>query len=94
MDATGGRISIFLFNGSAQPPVDVAGLAPEIARGATIFLNITQSSIPLLPTVRDSRADVWVDLHDYDGANAYHEQFIAGPTCCSSPMRTCPIRIR
>jgi acarbose 7IV-phosphotransferase len=77
MDATGGRISIFLFNGSAQPPVDVAGLAPEIAGGATIFLNITQSSIPLLPAVRESQADVWVDLHDYDGANAYHEQFIA-----------------
>lgn len=76
MDATGQRISIFLFNGSPAPPVDVARLQPAIAAAATIFLNITQSSIPLLPAVRTSRADVWVDLHDYDGANPYHAQFI------------------
>lgn len=77
MDATGGRISIFLFNGSAHPPVDIDRLAPEIAGAGMIFLNITQSSIPLLPAVRASQADVWVDLHDYDGANRYHDQFIA-----------------
>lgn len=77
MDAAGRRISIFLFNGSPRPPVDIARLAPEIATGGTIFLNITQSSIPLLPAARASAADVWVDLHDYDGANPYHEQFIA-----------------
>jgi acarbose 7IV-phosphotransferase len=76
MNAQGERISIFLFNGSPQPPVDVAALAPEIATARTIFLNITQSSIPLLRAVRESDADVWVDLHDYDGMNAYHDQFI------------------
>ncbi len=77
MDALGQRISIFLFNGSPAPPVDVARLTSAIAETGTIFLNITQSSIPLLPVVRQSGADVWVDLHDYDGVNAYHEQFIA-----------------
>lgn len=77
MNAEGERISIFLFNGSPQPPVDVAVLAPAIAASKTIFLNITQSSIPLLPAVRASSADVWVDLHDYDGTNPYHQQFIA-----------------
>jgi sugar/nucleoside kinase (ribokinase family) len=77
MNPEGERISIFLFNGSPSPPTDVAALAPHIAVAGTIFLNITQSSIPLLPTVRASGADVWVDLHDYDGANAYHDQFIA-----------------
>lgn len=77
MNALGERISIFLFNGSPTPPVDVAGLAPVIASAETIFLNITQSSVPLLPAVRASHADVWVDLHDYDGSNPWHEQFIA-----------------
>jgi sugar/nucleoside kinase (ribokinase family) len=77
MNLQGERISIFLFNGSPQPPTDVAALEPEIATTKTIFLNITQSSIPLLPAVRASSADVWVDLHDYDGANPYHQQFIA-----------------
>lgn len=77
MNAVGERISIFLFNGSPTPPVNVARLAPAIAAAGTIFLNITQSSIPLLPAVHASTADIWVDLHDYDGANPYHEQFIA-----------------
>jgi sugar/nucleoside kinase (ribokinase family) len=77
MNAVGERISIFLFNGSPNPPVDVPALASEIAGARTIFLNITQSSIPLLPAVRAASGEVWVDLHDYDGRNAYHEQFIA-----------------
>jgi sugar/nucleoside kinase (ribokinase family) len=77
MNAEGERISIFLFNGSPAPPVDVAALEPLIAAATTIFLNITQSSIPLLPAVHASGADVWVDLHDYDGINPYHQQFIA-----------------
>jgi acarbose 7IV-phosphotransferase len=77
MNPEGERISIFLFNGSPHPPVDVEALEGEIAGAQTIFLNITQSSIPLLRAVRASRADVWVDLHDYDGSNPYHDQFIA-----------------
>jgi sugar/nucleoside kinase (ribokinase family) len=77
MNDRGERISIFLFNGSPQPPVDVAALAPHIAAAKTIFLNITQSSVPLLPAVRASTADIWVDLHDYDGVNPWHDQFIA-----------------
>lgn len=77
MNADGERISIFLFNGSPVPPVDTAALAPAIAAAKTIFLNITQSSIPLLPLVAASDAEVWVDLHDWDGVNAYHRQFIA-----------------
>ena len=77
MDAQGERISILLFNGSPQPPVDLARLAQPIAQASTIFLNITASSIPLLPLVAESSAEVWVDLHDYDGVNPYHDQFIA-----------------
>jgi sugar/nucleoside kinase (ribokinase family) len=76
MDPEGERISIFLFNGSPETPTDVAALEPKIAAARTIFLNITQSSIPLLPAVHASSADVWVDLHDFDGMNPYHDQFI------------------
>jgi acarbose 7IV-phosphotransferase len=77
MDAQGQRISIFLFNGSPQPPVDASRLAKSIAQASTIFLNITVSSIPLLPMIAHSSADVWVDLHDYDGSSEYYDQFIA-----------------
>jgi acarbose 7IV-phosphotransferase len=77
MDAQGQRISIFLFNGSPHPPVDTLRLAKPIAQATTVFLNITASSIPLLPMIAQSHADVWVDLHSYDGEAEYHDQFIA-----------------
>jgi sugar/nucleoside kinase (ribokinase family) len=77
MNDEGERISIFLFNGSPHPPVDVAALAPHIMAADIIFLNITQSSVPLLSEIRLSDADVWVDLHDYDGGNPWQDQFIA-----------------
>ncbi|HZY68242.1 MAG TPA: carbohydrate kinase family protein [Devosia sp.] len=77
MNSAGERISIFLFNGSPQPPTDVAAMTPHIEAAGTIFLNITQSSVPLLAPIRASNADVWVDLHDYDGVNPWHAQFIA-----------------
>ncbi|MEP7240126.1 MAG: PfkB family carbohydrate kinase, partial [Devosia sp.] len=77
MNAAGERISIFLFNGSPEPPVDTAAMAPAIGAAGTVFLNITASSIPLLPLLDAARAEVWVDLHDWDGANPWYEQFIA-----------------
>jgi len=77
MNRIGERISIFLFNGSPTPPVDIDNLAPHIAAAEVIFLNITQSSIPMLGLIEKSSADIWVDLHDYDGTNPYHDQFIA-----------------
>jgi sugar/nucleoside kinase (ribokinase family) len=77
MDGEGRRISIFLFNGSPDSPVGTAQMAEAIAEADTIFLNITPSSVPLLPLVAQSDAEVWVDLHDYDGQSEWHRQFIA-----------------
>lgn len=77
MDRHGRRISIFLCNGSPQPPIDADRWSGPIAQAGTIFLNITASSVPLLPLVAASGAEVWVDLHDYDGSNPWHAPFIA-----------------
>lgn len=76
MDKDGQRISIFRENGSADPKVLTDRLAPIIAKSDTIFLNITASSVPVLPLLEQAKAKVYVDLHDYDGQNPWHEQFI------------------
>ncbi|MCZ4270794.1 carbohydrate kinase family protein [Maritalea porphyrae] len=76
MDKDGQRISIFRENGSASPKIDVDALRPHIEAADTIFLNITASSVPILPLLRQVEAKIYVDLHDYDGENPWHEQFI------------------
>jgi len=76
MDKDGQRISIFRENGSADPQVRTDRLAPIVAKADTIFLNITASSVPVLPLLEGTKAKVFVDLHDYDGQNPWHQQFI------------------
>ncbi|MFT6657773.1 carbohydrate kinase family protein [Maritalea sp.] len=77
MDRDGQRISIFRENGSASPIVNLEALAPHINAADWIFLNITASSVPVLPLLDQLNAKIFVDLHDYDGANPWHDQFIA-----------------
>ena len=75
MDRHGQRMSVFLETGSNEPPVNVARLLPKISQADVIFLNIVQSSVPVLPELSKTTAPIWVDLHDWDGANTWHEQF-------------------
>ena len=77
MDHDGRRISIFLSNGSSAPDVDMTAITTPILDAQTIFLGITASSLPLLPLLRESDAEILVDLHDYDGISPWHAPFIA-----------------
>ncbi len=77
MDKAGGRYSIFLSNGPERPTMDKARITDAIAWADTIFLSLAQSSRELLPLLERSRAEVLVDLHDYDGTNPWYEPFIA-----------------
>lgn len=76
MDAAGQRVSIFEEPGAASPHVDTARIEPAIAAADTVFLGLPASSLPLIDMVHESAAEVWVDLHDYDGLNPYHAPFV------------------
>ncbi len=77
MDAAGGRISIFIAPGSPDPPLDQARLAALIPRHDLVVLNIANYCRHLIPALREYGRPIWCDIHDYDGVNPYHADFIA-----------------
>ena len=77
MDQNGQRYSLFLANGSPDPVIDEERIAKEIANASTIFLSLCASSGKLLQYVREAKAEVLLDLHDYDGKNPWYDDFIS-----------------
>ncbi|ABD54868.1 carbohydrate kinase family protein [Jannaschia sp. CCS1] len=77
MDQLGGRYSLFLSNGAPDPPINEPRIAEQIAAADTIFLSLCASSKKILHLLEGARAEILLDLHDYDGANPWYEDFIA-----------------
>lgn len=76
MDPTGERISIFAKVGSDRFPVDVASVSETAAASDLASVTITNHCRAFLPMLRDTGKPTWVDLHDYDGVNPHHDEFI------------------
>ena len=76
MDDKGDRISIFAHYPSHEFDVDVESVRP-IARDADIVsVTIMNYCRQFLPMLRELGKPIWVDIHDWDGDNPYHEEFI------------------
>jgi len=76
MDREGERISIFTNAGSNRFDVDVASMAPAAAAADLASVTIANHCRPFLPMLREMGVPIWVDLHDYDGVNPHHDEFI------------------
>ncbi|MEX3015560.1 carbohydrate kinase family protein [Gymnodinialimonas hymeniacidonis] len=76
MDRAGGRYSLFLSNGPDHPALDLDRAANAIRGADTIFLSLAQSSRKLLLLLGRTKAEILLDLHDYDGANPWYDAFI------------------
>lgn len=76
MDAVGGRISIFLESGTFKPNLDLTRLSTLIANCDLIVLNIINHNRQLIPIIQQHNKPIWCDIHDYDGKNPYHQDFI------------------
>ena len=76
MDSDGERISIFARSGSRSLDVPVGELGALMS--AADLISITQYDYcrPLLAMGKRSRAPLVIDIHDYDGVNPYHTEFI------------------
>jgi sugar/nucleoside kinase (ribokinase family) len=77
MDAAGQRISIFINAVSFDPPVAQARLVALLPQHDIIVLNIANYCRHLIPAIQSAGRAIWCDIHDYDGENAYHQDFIA-----------------
>ncbi len=76
MDAAGERISIFGNAGTLTGDVDVAPVVPLLEGADLVSVTILDHCRAFLPLVRTLDVPVWVDIHDYDGANPYHDEFV------------------
>lgn len=76
MDREGERISISTNAGSDRFDVDVALMAPAAAAADMASVTIANHCRPFLPMLREMGMPIWVDLHDYDGVNPHHDEFI------------------
>lgn len=77
MDTAGDRISIFAHYPSHEFAVDLTKVRP-VARDADIVaVTIMNYCRQFLPMLRDLDKPIWIDIHDWDGRNPYHQEFIA-----------------
>ena len=76
MDATGGRISIFVTQSSETIDHDVPAIQALLDQSTVVVLNIISYCRALIPLVQAAGKPVWTDLHDYDGLSSYHDDFI------------------
>lgn len=76
MDAQGNRISIYTNSATYEPDFTPDRLMAEIQRNDIIVLNIINYCRYLIPFIKAAHKDIWCDLHDYDGHNPYHHDFV------------------
>ncbi len=72
----GGRISIFVSIASSEPRLDMGRLEALVRDHDLVVLNILNYCRRLIPLVRRHRKEIWCDIHDWDGVNPYHRDFV------------------
>lgn len=81
MDPAGERISIFGNPGSDHLEVDTAVVADALRDADIAAVTIMNHCRQFLPAVAASPAESWIDIHDYDGVNPHHAEFIEAADC-------------
>lgn len=76
MDSNGDRVSIFTSIGNPEQIIDVSRHKDIILNADLIVLNISFFCRQYIPLVKESMAEVWTDVHDFDGKEDYHKDFI------------------
>lgn len=76
LDARGRRISIYTNSATFEPTIDLQRLQTMISQQNVLVLNIINYVRWLIPAARAAGLPVWCDIHDFDGQEAYHRDFI------------------
>ena len=74
MTDAGERLSIYLAVPAPSAAPDPAAVA-RVADAEHVVLDLSAVGQGLLPAAVASRATLWTDLHDYDGAAEFHRPF-------------------
>lgn len=76
MNQRGERISIWANAGSHEFAIDMAKIIDPIRHADIVSVTIANYCRQFLPLLSEMGKEVWIDIHDYDGANPYHAEFI------------------
>jgi len=76
MTKTGQRISIFTNPIEDEPLIDYDQFKPWIAESDIVMVNLSNYARNTLPICKALGKLIWTDLHDYDGSNPFHQDFI------------------
>ncbi|SNR83301.1 carbohydrate kinase family protein [Lutibacter flavus] len=76
MNRNGERISIFTNPSSDVPNIDYTKFKDQLVASDYIIINIANYCRYILPLCKLLKKEIWTDLHDYDGKNKYHQDFI------------------
>lgn len=76
MNSRGERISIFINPSSDTPIINYSKFEKFLMKSEFIVVNISNYSRNILPICKKLKKSIWTDLHDYDGKNEYHQDFI------------------
>ncbi|MDP4144463.1 MAG: carbohydrate kinase family protein [Bacillota bacterium] len=76
MNDEGGRISIYTNPGTFDPKVDYNEMESYIEHSDYVVLNIINYCRNYIPLIKKHNQEIWCDLHDYDGVNSYHQDFL------------------
>jgi len=76
LNSKGERISIFTNPSSENPLIDYEQYRKRIKTSDYVVINISNYCRNFLPICKELNKEIWTDLHDYDGSNAYHQDFI------------------
>ena len=78
MENGGGRISIYAVYATFDPVIDLERIEALIPHSDIVVVNLSNYCRRVIPLARQYGKPVWCDIHDYDGQNDYHRDFIAG----------------
>jgi sugar/nucleoside kinase (ribokinase family) len=81
MDAEGGRISIYMAYATFEPQLELGRLEALLPTHDYVVLNIINYARRLIPAVKRAGKELWCDIHDFDGRNTYHRDFIDAADC-------------
>ena len=76
MAADGGRLSLHLDKPGAGPEEHAARTTAALAGSVVALVDLADESRPLLAQAREAGVPLWCDLHDYDGTNPFHQDFV------------------
>ncbi|MFH4965722.1 carbohydrate kinase family protein [Gaetbulibacter sp. M235] len=76
LNSKGERISIFTNPSSENPLIEYKQYRKKIEASDYVVINISNYCRNFLPMCKELNKEVWTDLHDYDGSNSYHQDFI------------------